>query len=55
MFIDYVDEIARNSFSAWENPDEPIELLTEMMNTAFKVMMNIILGDEVTFFNVESF
>ncbi|KAL3497728.1 hypothetical protein ACH5RR_040460 [Cinchona calisaya] len=48
IFIDYVDEIARNAFDTWEKTEEPFEFLTEMRKTAFKVMMNIILSDEVT-------
>ncbi|KAL3499856.1 hypothetical protein ACH5RR_038949 [Cinchona calisaya] len=47
LFIGYVDEIAKNTFDTWERKEEPFEFLTEMRKTAFTVMMNIILSDEV--------
>ncbi|CAI9095430.1 OLC1v1031384C1 [Oldenlandia corymbosa var. corymbosa] len=47
LFIDYIDGIAKNAFSTWEQMEKPIELLTEMRKTVFKVMINVILGDEI--------
>lgn len=46
-FIEYIKEIAENSFEKWSKMDQPIELLTEMRKTAFKVMIKIIISDEI--------
>lgn len=47
LFIGYIEDIARTTFDTWASKDEPIQLLTEMRKTAFKVMMNIIMGNEI--------
>ncbi|KAL3497727.1 hypothetical protein ACH5RR_040459, partial [Cinchona calisaya] len=47
LFIGYIEDIARTSFDKWEKMDKPIEFLTEMRKTAFKGMMNIIMGNEI--------
>ncbi|KAL3497713.1 hypothetical protein ACH5RR_040445 [Cinchona calisaya] len=47
LFIGYIEDIAKTSFDKWEKMDKPIEFLTEMRKTAFKVMMNIIMGNEI--------
>ncbi|XP_059656751.1 ent-kaurenoic acid oxidase 2-like [Cornus florida] len=47
VYIDLIEDIAMSSFEEWARMDRPVEFLTELRKVAFKVIMNIIMSDEL--------
>ncbi|KAA8522079.1 hypothetical protein F0562_012607 [Nyssa sinensis] len=47
VYLEYIKEVVVTSLDEWSRMEQPIEFLTEMRKIAFRVMINIIMSNEI--------